>query len=52
MQRSTIRGGVFLLLASLMLSSCSNPETQKRRHLERGTPGPSGQLQLPRDHEQ
>ncbi len=31
-----IRGGAVLLLASLTLSSCSNPEAQKLKHLERG----------------
>src|SRR5688572_29673023 len=36
MQRSSIRGGAFLLLASLTVSSCADADTQKRRHLERG----------------
>ena len=36
MRSARIRGTVFMLLASLTLSSCSNPETQKQRHLERG----------------
>ena len=31
-----IRGGALLLLASLALSSCSNPEAEKLKHLERG----------------
>lgn len=35
MQRS-ILGGVYLLLASLVVSSCTDADTQKRRHLERG----------------
>ena len=30
------RGALFLLLASVVVSACSNPETQKRRHFERG----------------
>src|SRR5687768_18380580 len=31
-----IRHAGVLCLAALMASSCSNPETQKRQHLERG----------------
>ena len=36
MPARSIRGGAFLLLASLILSACSSADTQKRRHLERG----------------
>ncbi len=36
MQRGCTRGGAFLLMASLALSSCTDADTQKRRHLERG----------------
>src|SRR6187431_3442177 len=31
-----IRGGTVVLLASLALASCSNPEAQKLKYLERG----------------
>ena len=36
MHARPIHCGAFLLLASVILSACSNAETQKRRHLERG----------------
>src|SRR5687767_1505146 len=36
MHNSRIRGGAAWLLALLVVSACSNPETQKRRHLEQG----------------
>ena len=36
MLRGSVRGGVLLLLTSLIVSSCADADTQKRRHLERG----------------
>ena len=36
MHARPVRGGAFLLIASLILSACSDADTQKRRHLERG----------------
>jgi tetratricopeptide (TPR) repeat protein len=36
MSLARIRGGAVLMLALLALSACSNPEAQKRQHLEKG----------------
>src|SRR5687767_1065193 len=36
MRSGCIRGGAFLLLAALTAASCTDADTQKRRHLERG----------------
>src|SRR5688500_873038 len=36
MRPGCLRGGAFLLLAALTAASCTDADTQKRRHLERG----------------